>query len=197
MRIIVKRGEVSGNALFFACNIQFHSTFSCCFFLLLVAAIIVDERVSQWIRIDSCYSADMICGYMVTITPSHRYVRTLASNTYHIHTLSKTKGQKTLRTCDASQFTYQFHSMHRFLFQWNILPSLGFPSCCVKPFNASYSYLYQVLRIKMAPFDLIHECKIKMKFSKAKINYKMKCLNHDISYLMALLYQSSNWNFLV
>lgn len=111
--------------------------------------------------------ADMICGYGY----NYSVLPICLASTYHIHILDKTEGTNVLHTCDGSQFTYQFHSMHRFYFPmiYSTITSCSL-SCCVKPFNASQ--LYHVLRIKMAPFDLIHQHKIRMKFPKQKLIIK-------------------------
>lgn len=119
----------------------------------------------------------MICGYG-TITPSYHPTDTFMSstNSYHIHSLNK-KQKKTILTCHGSQFTYQFHSMRRFFSSIKYSTNTWFFWLTHrKAFSTDCIYLYQVLRNKMAPFDLIHEYKIKIKLWKAKINYKNKML---------------------
>lgn len=95
--------------------------------------------------------AYMVCGYG-TITPS--YLPTVSfkrlANAYYIHFWITIKRKE--NSLQAMGVNLHINFIWRIgFFQWNILyHHLFVRSWCVKPFNASYLYMYHVLRIKMA-----------------------------------------------
>lgn len=130
----------------------------------IVATIIADKRVSQWIRIDSCYSTlhDLRLWYNYAILPIGLHAR----QTYISYPFFFEENKR-----NANTLYMRWESIYisiSFFFEWNIPPPLEFSNGCVKPFNASY--LYQVLRNKNGSFwSDTDEYEMRLKFSKQKL----------------------------